>query len=36
MRNCRVVPVPGNHLTMLFGEGASRISAALHEFLADG
>jgi hypothetical protein len=36
MPNCRVVSVPGNHMTMLFGDGASRSAGAIVDFLADG
>ena len=34
MGDCRVVSVPGNHLTMLFGEGARQTSAAVAQFLS--
>ena len=33
MRNCRYAEVPGNHLTMLFGQGADATVAAIHNFL---
>lgn len=33
MKNCTYIEVPGNHLTMLFGDGASAIKIAIDEFL---
>lgn len=35
MRNCKYVKVPGNHLTMLYGKGATAIVAAITSFLKD-
>jgi long-chain acyl-CoA synthetase len=32
LRHARIVQVPGNHLTMLFGAGARAITAAIAEF----
>jgi len=34
MCDCRSVPVPGNHITMLFGDGAKQIASVLMEFLS--
>ncbi|HKP87808.1 MAG TPA: alpha/beta hydrolase [Blastocatellia bacterium] len=34
--DCRYVEIPGNHLTMLFGEGARRIVEAVTEFIKIG
>ncbi|HKS39606.1 MAG TPA: alpha/beta hydrolase [Blastocatellia bacterium] len=36
LANCRYVEVPGNHLTMLFGEGARRIVESISEFVFEG
>lgn len=36
MLNCKCRPVPGNHFTMLYGEGATRMAASISEFLAEG
>lgn len=33
MKNCTYVKVPGNHQTMLYGEGAESIVAAIRSFL---
>ena len=33
-RNCRYVAVPGNHLTMVFGDNAAVIRRAIDDFLA--
>ncbi len=33
LANCRYLEIPGNHLTMLFGEGARRIVASITEFV---
>jgi len=33
LRDCRYEIVPGNHMTMLFGDGAIAVSAALDDFL---
>jgi pimeloyl-ACP methyl ester carboxylesterase len=33
MKNCSYVEVPGNHQTMLYGEGAKAIVAAIRNFL---
>jgi pimeloyl-ACP methyl ester carboxylesterase len=33
LANCRYLEIPGNHLTMLFGEGARRIVAGITEFV---
>ena len=33
MKNCRYIEVPGNHQTMLYGEGAKQITAAIISFL---
>lgn len=33
--DCRYVAVPGNHLTMMFGEGAAAIRAAIEGFVRD-
>ncbi len=33
MKNCSYVEVPGNHQTMLYGEGAKQIVQAIKEFL---
>jgi pimeloyl-ACP methyl ester carboxylesterase len=33
MRNCHYVKVSGNHQTMLYGEGAKQIAAAIKSFL---
>ena len=35
IQNCRCLPVQGNHITMLFGEGASRIAAGIVEFVSE-
>jgi hypothetical protein len=35
IRDCRCLPVPGNHITMLFGDGASRIGAAISTFSSE-
>ena len=34
--NCRYVEVPGNHLTMVFMEGAAAIRREIEAFIADG
>jgi pimeloyl-ACP methyl ester carboxylesterase len=34
MCDCRSVAVPGNHITMLFGDGAKQIANGLTEFLS--
>jgi pimeloyl-ACP methyl ester carboxylesterase len=36
LARCRAAEVPGNHMTMLFGEGARRIVARITEFLSQG
>ncbi|MGA9772143.1 MAG: alpha/beta hydrolase [Blastocatellia bacterium] len=33
LANCRYVEVPGNHMTMLFGEGAHRIVESISQFV---
>ncbi len=33
MKNCKYVKVPGNHQTMLYGDGAKAIVKAIKEFL---
>jgi pimeloyl-ACP methyl ester carboxylesterase len=33
MPDCRCCPVPGNHITMLFGAGASRVGTSISEFI---
>lgn len=33
MHNCRYVQVPGNHMTMMFGEGAEKSVLAIEEFV---
>ena len=35
MKDCRYVKVPGNHQTMLYGEGAKEIVAAITSFLKE-
>jgi pimeloyl-ACP methyl ester carboxylesterase len=35
MQNCQYVEVVGNHQTMLYGEGAKQIVAALQSFIAE-
>jgi pimeloyl-ACP methyl ester carboxylesterase len=35
MQNCRYVAVPGNHQTMLYGEGAKQIVKAITDFLEE-
>lgn len=35
-RNCRYVPVPGNHMTMVFGENATVVTREIEQFLANG
>lgn len=34
--NCLYVPVPGNHLTMVFGENANVVTSEIEHFLANG
>ena len=34
--DCRYVPVPGNHLTMVFGENAAVVAREIEHFLANG
>ncbi|HZK78998.1 MAG TPA: hypothetical protein VFC35_08820, partial [Gemmatimonadaceae bacterium] len=34
--DCRYVPVPGNHLTMVFGENAEVVTRAIEQFLSNG
>ena len=34
--NCRYAEVPGNHLTMLFGEGAAVVRREIEMFVRDG
>lgn len=34
--NCRYVSVPGNHLTMVFGQNARIVTNAIEQFLANG
>jgi len=36
LADCRYVEIPGNHMTMLFGEGAHRIVEAVTEFIKAG
>ena len=36
LADCRYVEIPGNHMTMLFGEGARRIVQAITEFIEAG
>jgi pimeloyl-ACP methyl ester carboxylesterase len=36
LHDCRYVETSGNHLTMLFGEHATRTAGAMQEFLAGG
>ena len=31
--DCRYVEIPGNHMTMLFGQGAPRIVEAITDFI---
>jgi pimeloyl-ACP methyl ester carboxylesterase len=33
MPDCRCLPVPGNHITMLFGAAAGRVGTAISEFI---
>lgn len=33
--NCRLVSIPGNHLTFLFGSSADRVVSAIREFVED-
>jgi pimeloyl-ACP methyl ester carboxylesterase len=33
LANCRYVEIPGNHMTMLFGEGARRIVESINDFI---
>lgn len=33
--HCRLVSIPGNHMTMLFGENARLMAAAITEFVGD-
>jgi hypothetical protein len=33
MKDCRYVKIPGNHQTMLYGDGAKEIANAVKEFL---
>lgn len=34
--DCKYVPVPGNHLTMVFGENAAVLTREIEHFLANG
>ena len=34
MSNCRYLAVPGNHITMAFGENARRVAKAVASFIA--
>jgi pimeloyl-ACP methyl ester carboxylesterase len=33
LKNCRYVEIPGNHMTMLYGQGAQRMVEAITEFV---
>jgi len=33
LKNCRYFEVPGNHMTMLYGEGAKRMVEAITDFI---
>ena len=33
LANCRYVEIPGNHMTMLFGQGAQRMVQAIIDFV---
>jgi hypothetical protein len=35
LANCRYVEIPGNHMTMLYADGAKRMAGAITEFLDD-
>jgi pimeloyl-ACP methyl ester carboxylesterase len=35
-RDCRYVPVPGNHMTMVFGENAAVVTREIEQFLMNG
>jgi hypothetical protein len=34
--DCLYVPVPGNHLTMVFGANAGVVTREIEQFLANG
>jgi hypothetical protein len=36
LADCRYVEVPGNHFTMLYGDGARRIVSSISDFLSEG
>ena len=35
LRRCRYVEIPGNHMTMVFGDGAKRMVEAITEFMRE-
>jgi pimeloyl-ACP methyl ester carboxylesterase len=35
LKDCRYVEIPGNHFTMLYGEGAQRIVESITEFVSE-